>query len=262
MTELFHPLASIFPLLEGKSFDDLTADIKAHGVREPIWRHEGLILDGRNRYRAASAAGVECPSRDYTGTTPAEFVISLNLHRRHLSESQRAMVAARLSNLANGQRKSSAPHICGFQVAQPEASEMLNVSVRSTQFAKSVIERSVPELTAAVDKGEIAVTAAAEIATLPREEQSAVVAKGGAEVRRVAKDIREAKRLTPQGKPQTGPKAEAIREELKAAKERGVSMLETYARLTLTAVRSQDSFTESERALLAELMDAIAAVTA
>jgi hypothetical protein len=74
--------------------------------------------------------------------------------------------------------------------------------------------------------------------------------------------LREAQKGKPQGKPKTGPKAEAIREELKAAKERGVSMLETYARLTLTAVRAQDSFTELERALLAELMEAIAAATA
>lgn len=74
--------------------------------------------------------------------------------------------------------------------------------------------------------------------------------------------LREAAKSKPQGKAPTGPKAEAIREELKAAKERGVSMLETYARLTLTAVRAQDSFTEQERALLAELMEAIAAATA
>jgi hypothetical protein len=66
----------------------------------------------------------------------------------------------------------------------------------------------------------------------------------------------------PQARPKTGPKADAMRDELRAAKERGVSMLETYARLTLTAVRSQDSFTEQEQSLLAELMDAIAAVTA
>jgi hypothetical protein len=74
--------------------------------------------------------------------------------------------------------------------------------------------------------------------------------------------LREAQRGKPQGKAPTGQKAEAIREELKAAKARGVSMLETYARLTLTAVRAQDSFTEQERALLAELTEAIAAATA
>lgn len=74
--------------------------------------------------------------------------------------------------------------------------------------------------------------------------------------------LREAAKAKPQPAPRTGPKAEAMRAELKAAKERGVSMLETYARLTLTAVRAQDSFTEQERSLLAELMEAIAAATA
>lgn len=72
----------------------------------------------------------------------------------------------------------------------------------------------------------------------------------------------ELRSRVPQGKPPTGPKAEEMREQLQAAKERGVSMLETYVRLTLTAVRSQDSFTEQERSLLAELMEAIAAATA
>jgi hypothetical protein len=72
--------------------------------------------------------------------------------------------------------------------------------------------------------------------------------------------LREAQRARPQ--PVKGQKAETMRAELQAAKERGVSMLETYARLTLTAVRSQDSFTEQERGLLADLMEAIAAVTA
>lgn len=74
--------------------------------------------------------------------------------------------------------------------------------------------------------------------------------------------LREASKAKPFSKPPKGAKADAIREELKAAKERGVSMLETYARLTLTAVRSQDSFTEQEQSLLAELMDVIAALTA
>lgn len=74
--------------------------------------------------------------------------------------------------------------------------------------------------------------------------------------------LREAARAKPQGVPQKGARADAIRHELKAAKERGVSMLETYARLTLSAVCNQDSFTEQELSLLAELMDVIAALTA
>lgn len=74
--------------------------------------------------------------------------------------------------------------------------------------------------------------------------------------------LREAAKNKPHGKAKTGPKAEAMREELKAAKERGVSMLETYVRLALGAIRAQDSFTDQERSLLDELMEAIAGIPA
>lgn len=74
--------------------------------------------------------------------------------------------------------------------------------------------------------------------------------------------LREAKKAKPQSKPQKGTKADAMRAELKAASERGVSMLTTYAGLTLRALRLQDSVTDQERSVLGELADAIAALSA
>ncbi|TFV30199.1 MULTISPECIES: hypothetical protein [Bradyrhizobium] len=63
-------------------------------MREPVSVFERKILDGRNRYRAAVETGTDCPTR-YYGNDPLGYVISLNLKRRHLAESQRAMCAAR-----------------------------------------------------------------------------------------------------------------------------------------------------------------------
>jgi N6-adenosine-specific RNA methylase IME4 len=192
----FHPLAQIFPLIEGAEFNDLVGDIRAHGVREPIWIYDGQILDGRNRYRASAVAGVDCPMREYFGDDPVEFVISLNLKRRHLNESQRQMVAAKLANLGEG-RPINTAQTCA--VSQEQAAELLNVSRRGVQNAKVVRRDGAPELVAAVEQGKVSVSAAADVATKPKHEQREIVARGEREILEAAKAIRiqkaEARRL-------------------------------------------------------------------
>jgi ParB-like chromosome segregation protein Spo0J len=97
----FHPLADLFPLMEGEEFEALVADIKANGLRERIVIYEGMILDGRNRYRACLAAGIkprQCaiPINFYENKDPVGYVISANIHRRHLTAEQRRDLIAKL----------------------------------------------------------------------------------------------------------------------------------------------------------------------
>jgi N6-adenosine-specific RNA methylase IME4 len=182
----FHPLAEIFPLIEGAEFDDLVEDIRAHGVREPIWLYDGQIIDGRNRYRASSVARADCPMREYFGDDPKEFVISLNLKRRHLNESQRAMVAAKLANLERGDNQ----HSPIGETSQAQAAELLNVGKRSVERAKEVRDHGADELISAVERGRVSVSATADVATKPKEEQREIVARGKIEILEAARAIR------------------------------------------------------------------------
>lgn len=195
---LYHELACLFPMLGNEALAELTEDIRVNGVREPIVLYEGKILDGRNRYHAAREIGATYPVAEYVGSDPLGYVVSLNLKRRHLNESQRAAVAAKLANLPPGRPKEvdNPANLPGFEPAradalsQAEAASMLNVSERSVRAAKTVIDHGAPELIATVEAGEVAVSAAAEVAKLPEAEQAEVVAQGPEAVRETAKNIR------------------------------------------------------------------------
>ncbi|MGB4258336.1 MAG: DNA methyltransferase [Phycisphaerae bacterium] len=93
-----HPVADIFPMMTAEEFAGLVEDIKANGLKEPIWLHpDGRIIDGRNRYKACIEAGVEPSFRTWDGEgSLVRFVVSLNLHRRHLNSSQRAIIGAKM----------------------------------------------------------------------------------------------------------------------------------------------------------------------
>jgi hypothetical protein len=87
----FHEVCETFPLLDGQEFDDLVEDIRKHGLKVPPVLHEGKILDGRNRIRAAEKAGIAVTQFD-TPTDigdPLDYVLSMNAHRRHLNTEQK-----------------------------------------------------------------------------------------------------------------------------------------------------------------------------
>jgi N6-adenosine-specific RNA methylase IME4 len=146
-----HEIAAIFPLLPEPELKALAEDIKQNGQREPIMLYEGKILDGRNRYRACQMAGVEPQVNYYHEKKPLQYVVSLNLHRRHLNESQRGMIAAKLANAPEGRPKKNSPNLGSISVAQ--AAEMLNVSHGTIDTAKSIL-RDAPEQAAAIERGE------------------------------------------------------------------------------------------------------------
>jgi N6-adenosine-specific RNA methylase IME4/ParB-like chromosome segregation protein Spo0J len=185
-----HPVAELFPRMGEAEFNDLVNDIAKHGQREPVWTYQGALIDGRHRWQACERLRISCASREYEGGDVTAFVVSLNLKRRHLSDSQRAMVAASLANLNEGRPPETA-QICA--VSQASAAEMLNVSRRAVQHAVKVRDDATPELVEAVTAGRVSVSAAADVAELPKHEQREIVARGESEILKAAKEIRAKK---------------------------------------------------------------------
>lgn len=159
-----HPAAALFPMLPDESIAALAEDIKANGLRHPIIVWRGMILDGRNRQRACDSIDYEPSTSDVSELSERDavrMVISLNINRRHLSESQRAMIAAELAKLERGRPDEENAPIGAL--SQDEAAESLHVSRRSVQRARAVASAG-KDLADKVINGEITVSKAAEIA--------------------------------------------------------------------------------------------------
>lgn len=185
-----HPAAAVFPLMEGPDFEDFAADIKANGLREPIWlMPNGSVLDGRNRWLACRHAGVEPRFRTYDGDDgdgAIDFVLSLNLERRHLSPAQKALVAAAVANVRADQFRgnqfigiddlqSMAVDSADMHCPQPcredhqqqydrvtlqDAADRVGVSRRSVAEAQYLRRNASPNVVKAVQRDEIGLTTA------------------------------------------------------------------------------------------------------
>ena len=174
----FHPLSNLFPLMHGEAFEALKRDISANGLREPITTFEGQVLDGRNRWRACAELGlppscVEWAERS-EDDSPSAFALSMNVDRRHLDESQRAMIADRLATLPPWRPGQSASKEA---LSQEEAADRLSVARASVQRARVVREKGIPALAEAVENGIIPVTPAAQVAELSPETQKNIIDK-------------------------------------------------------------------------------------
>lgn len=183
-----HPAATIFPMMDEVSFAALKADIQKNGLEKVITFYQGKVLDGRNRLRACQELGIEPYGEeiedDGSGTfDPYQWVLSMNLHRRHLTESQRAMIGGRLATLKRGDvgngRKVDG-QICP-STSLDESANMLNVGRRSVVSAKQVLGAGSKEIIEAVDSGKLPVSFAAKfvIEEPDKKTQTQLLKKGG-----------------------------------------------------------------------------------
>ncbi|MCC6492063.1 MAG: hypothetical protein IT424_03475 [Pirellulales bacterium] len=192
-----HPAANIFPMMPAAELQELADDIRVNGQREPIVYFQGKLLDGRNRVEACAIAGVEpdaceIDEEDIAGNKfdAVAYVLSTNLHRRHLDESQRAMIGLEVEKYhatlakerqreAGGDRRAKAlvallPPAPEKGRSRDKAAAAVGVSPRLVSFAKRVAQDGAPELAAAVSSGKVSVSVAAKLAkAVPDKERQA-----------------------------------------------------------------------------------------
>jgi ParB-like chromosome segregation protein Spo0J len=135
-----HPSAAIFPLMDSDDLQGLADDILKNGLREKIVLLEQKILDGRNRYRACQIAGVEAKFMVFEGHDPTAFVLSKNIHRRNITKSQRAAIAADLLPLIeNEARRKNTKSVSASdgQAASPQKTDVEKIPPAEASEQKS-----------------------------------------------------------------------------------------------------------------------------
>jgi hypothetical protein len=195
-----HPVARMFPDMGPEQFQELVDDIAQHGQREPVIVYKDRIVDGRHRWRACAKLGLPCWTEEWDQKgSLVHFVISRNLHRRHLDASQRAVIAAEIlpmlekearhrmvvGGMKGGARgcvdKGSADLQSGGQQhgrrAIDEAGQAANVSARQVAYVKRIKEVA-PELVASILGGELSVNRARKIIELSDQERLRVLELG------------------------------------------------------------------------------------
>ncbi len=169
-----HPLCAVFPRISGIELDQLKKDIKDNGLMAPIILHEGMILDGGNRYQACLDVGVAPRFEPFNGKDALAFVISANLHRRHLTESQRSMIASDIAKLESGSNQHTKEGGGIQPPSQTEAAVMLKVSRDSVKKARKVAKAAPEVIVEAVRDGSLSLNAAEKLMKLPEEVQKEI----------------------------------------------------------------------------------------
>lgn len=201
-----HPAADIFPMMEGAAYDSLKASIEKDGQVTPIELWDGQVIDGRNRLKACEELGVDpwvSDVEDIADSDPVSYALALNLERRHLNESQRAMVASKAEELYRQDRpKDQEGKFASMDQPAGQASDraasVMGVSGRSVRSATKVRRDGDPELAKSVERGDLAVSAAAkavDVLTKP-EQRKAAKEGGGAAVKAAVKE--KLKRIEPE----------------------------------------------------------------
>ena len=181
-----HPACKIFPALGEAELNELADDISVNGLLNPIVLLDGKLLDGRNRFAACKFAGIDPRFVEFDGDDPIAWVMSQNLIRRHLTASQRAVVALDLLPLleqeAKQRQRRSNEFRANGQSAQTGANRSTGKSAEiaawlarsSTRYVEAVksIRTESPDLVDRIRTGELTIPDARRLITIQHQRRT------------------------------------------------------------------------------------------
>lgn len=189
-----HQLSAAWPAMSDSDFQALQDSIMNIGVQMPIVIFEGQVIDGWNRYRAATALGMDCPTTPFDESIdPVEFVKAMNDARRHITGSQRAIAIVAIHGWKPAGRPQNNVEVTSTLTQEAMAAEA-GVSKKTIQQAQAAQKAGLADK---VKSGEMTV------------EQASNVAKG--KPAKATKKDKPAPKAAPQDTPEDdGPSAEEL----------------------------------------------------
>lgn len=153
-----HHHAELFPLQTEKELYLLTDDIKKYGLKEPIKTINGQIIDGRNRFMACKIAKIEPQFEEIKEKDTLSFVVALNIHRRQLTTSQKAITAAKIAEFRSTKYKD-------------DIAASIGISPRTFHTGVAVLKNGTEKLISRVSNGQLSISMAEKVSRMPEEKK-------------------------------------------------------------------------------------------
>ena len=164
-----HPLCTYFPRMSEDEFNSLKDNIQHNGQTHPIYTLNGMILDGGNRYRALCELGIVPLIIEYTGSNPTQFILSSNLHRRHLTQGQSAAIVSASQSWVKAHVTDNAPlNSTATLDTTATRAKQSGVGQRTQQLADKLVKEAPAELVKEVIDGKKSLNKAIKEITPPK----------------------------------------------------------------------------------------------
>ncbi|QPS10462.1 plasmid replication/partition related protein [Delftia acidovorans] len=221
--------------------DALERSIVAEGCRDALVLWNDLLIDGHNRYAICQKHGLPFNTVQATQFKNMDdvhlWMIDQHLGRRSVSDFQRGVLALRKREIIATRRSAAAAAVMAAKAdaaqAEGEApwegetdpvvaaalasvakvpdealdtrealARVARLSSSQVKLIETIQQKAAPEVVAAVRSGDISLSTAAVVASLPVDEQQAVAAAGADELKQAAKRVRDAKKKPKAAKPE------------------------------------------------------------